>query len=369
MAAADKCQPDIIGMSALLTTTMTYMKTVIDGFEAAGQGPHQDGRRRRADQPDVRRRDRRRRLRRRTPRPRSTCSCGWPEQPLTVATYRILYWQEIPSQIKAEDDARRSERCRCREVHGADRSRSPPSAACKARTTTWRSGAGATSRSARDPRRRSPQAIWRELEAAGRLVEEPDMPVTLTINGHTHRQRRRRRRCSTAPSGSASACRPPASRTASARSAWSRSRDGMELLSPPTARSASRRRRSGCRARPRRRRRRRRSSATRCAAARCASSGTRSACRPARRRLTLDPAVTRDGDRILDRRRRNRRDRPGPIHGLAMDLGTTTVVAPPDRSRDRRAGRRRVVREPAALRRLRRDVAHPLRHRASAASC
>ncbi|HEY6448192.1 MAG TPA: ASKHA domain-containing protein [Acidobacteriaceae bacterium] len=39
----------------------------------------------------------------------------------------------------------------------------------------------------------------------------------------------------------------------------------------------------------------------------------------------LDPAVTRDGDRILldgveiDRS-------PGPIHGLAMDLGTTTVV-------------------------------------------
>ncbi len=37
MAAADKCKPDIIGMSALLTTTMTYMKTVIDGFEAAGR--------------------------------------------------------------------------------------------------------------------------------------------------------------------------------------------------------------------------------------------------------------------------------------------------------------------------------------------
>jgi methylmalonyl-CoA mutase cobalamin-binding domain/chain len=37
MAAADKCQPDIIGMSALLTTTMTYMKTVIDGFEKAGR--------------------------------------------------------------------------------------------------------------------------------------------------------------------------------------------------------------------------------------------------------------------------------------------------------------------------------------------
>ena len=38
LAAAGKCNPDIIGMSALLTTTMTYMKTVIDGFEKAGLG-------------------------------------------------------------------------------------------------------------------------------------------------------------------------------------------------------------------------------------------------------------------------------------------------------------------------------------------
>lgn len=43
------------------------------------------------------------------------------------------------------------------------------------------------------------------------------------------------------------------------------------------------------------------------------------------RRWTLDPAVTRDGDRILldgveiDRGR-------GPLHGLAIDLGTTTIV-------------------------------------------
>src|ERR1019366_10446337 len=36
MAAAEKCKPTIIGMSALLTTTMMYMKTVIDGFDAAG---------------------------------------------------------------------------------------------------------------------------------------------------------------------------------------------------------------------------------------------------------------------------------------------------------------------------------------------
>jgi 5-methyltetrahydrofolate--homocysteine methyltransferase len=38
LAAAAKCNPTIIGMSALLTTTMTYMKTVIAGFEAAGLG-------------------------------------------------------------------------------------------------------------------------------------------------------------------------------------------------------------------------------------------------------------------------------------------------------------------------------------------
>lgn len=38
LAAADRVDPVIIGMSALLTTTMTYMKTVIDGFQAAGRG-------------------------------------------------------------------------------------------------------------------------------------------------------------------------------------------------------------------------------------------------------------------------------------------------------------------------------------------
>ncbi len=37
MAAAKEHNPDIIGMSALLTTTMTYMKTVIDGFEESDQ--------------------------------------------------------------------------------------------------------------------------------------------------------------------------------------------------------------------------------------------------------------------------------------------------------------------------------------------
>ena len=38
LTANELHQPDIIGMSALLTTTMTYMKTVIDGFEEKGLG-------------------------------------------------------------------------------------------------------------------------------------------------------------------------------------------------------------------------------------------------------------------------------------------------------------------------------------------
>jgi len=36
LAAAELHKPQIIGMSALLTTTMTYMKVVIDGFEEKG---------------------------------------------------------------------------------------------------------------------------------------------------------------------------------------------------------------------------------------------------------------------------------------------------------------------------------------------
>ena len=38
LAATELHKPDIIGMSALLTTTMTYMKTVIDGYEQKGLG-------------------------------------------------------------------------------------------------------------------------------------------------------------------------------------------------------------------------------------------------------------------------------------------------------------------------------------------
>jgi uncharacterized 2Fe-2S/4Fe-4S cluster protein (DUF4445 family) len=50
---------------------------------------------------------------------------------------------------------------------------------------------------------------------------------------------------------------------------------------------------------------------------------------PVRDAIPLDPAVTRDGDRILiDGVEVDRCGGPGvhPIHGLAMDLGTTTIV-------------------------------------------
>jgi methanogenic corrinoid protein MtbC1 len=38
LAATEQHKPDVIGMSALLTTTMTYMKVVIDGYRERGLG-------------------------------------------------------------------------------------------------------------------------------------------------------------------------------------------------------------------------------------------------------------------------------------------------------------------------------------------
>jgi len=43
------------------------------------------------------------------------------------------------------------------------------------------------------------------------------------------------------------------------------------------------------------------------------------------RRMEIDPAVRRDGERILIDGREIERS-TGPIHGLALDIGTTTVV-------------------------------------------
>ena len=127
MAAADKFNPTIIGMSALLTTTMTYMKTVIDGFHAAGRNNIKfavggapisqmfadevgaDGfgqnasaavdlflalARGEAAPTAV------------ATKPAGPASAGLSSAaPGKRTTYKVLYWQEIPSQIKAEDDA------------------------------------------------------------------------------------------------------------------------------------------------------------------------------------------------------------------------------------------------------------------------
>ena len=104
--------------------------------------------------------------------------------------------------------------------------------------------------------------------------------------------------------------------------------------------------------------------ATRCAAGRCASSGTRYGL-PGQRRA----AAARSGGHPRRRSHpaRRRRDRPldradsrprdGPRH---HDDRAAAV-----RSGNGRADRRLVVRESAALRRLGRDVAHPVRHGAS----
>jgi cobalamin-dependent methionine synthase I len=127
MAASEKYNPTIIGMSALLTTTMTYMKTVIDGFESAGKGHIKmavggapisqmfadeigaDGYGQNASAAV----DLFMRLAKGeaapTAKPAATVTPTAVEKETIrvggVSTYKILYWQEIPSQIKAEDDA------------------------------------------------------------------------------------------------------------------------------------------------------------------------------------------------------------------------------------------------------------------------
>ena len=60
--------------------------------------------------------------------------------------------------------------------------------------------------------------------------------------------------------------------------------------------------------------------------------------------FTLEPTVTRDGDRILlDGHEIDRS--PGPIHGLAMDLGTTTVVLRLFNPGNRRTASRGIIRK------------------------
>ena len=126
MAAADKCNPTIIGMSALLTTTMTYMKTVIDGFEAAGRdnikfaiggapisqmfadeiGADGYGQNASAAVDLFLRLSKGEAAPSAKPQAAAVASAtpSYIEGGKT-STYKVLYWQEIPSQIKVEDDA------------------------------------------------------------------------------------------------------------------------------------------------------------------------------------------------------------------------------------------------------------------------
>src|SRR3954462_9772611 len=127
LAAADRIKPDIIGMSALLTTTMTYMKTVIDRFHEAGRTDIKfavggapisqmfadevgaDGYGANASAAV----DLFLRLASGEAAPTSAQTTavtpdGNPhgdERPGKVSKYRVLYWQEIPSQVRVEDDA------------------------------------------------------------------------------------------------------------------------------------------------------------------------------------------------------------------------------------------------------------------------
>jgi 5-methyltetrahydrofolate--homocysteine methyltransferase len=127
-AAAEEFKPDIIGMSALLTTTMTYMKTVIDGFNVPGRdhikmaiggapisqmfadeiGADGYG----ADASSAV--DLFMYLVGKGPAPGVTAKRGVAlasAAPATVkrdpnakSKYQILYWQDIPSQVKVWDD-------------------------------------------------------------------------------------------------------------------------------------------------------------------------------------------------------------------------------------------------------------------------
>lgn len=129
-AAADEFKPDIVGMSALLTTTMTYMKVVIDGFQEqgrtdikmaiggapisqmfadeigadgygadasnavdlflylVGKGPAPEAAAKRG-----------------VAMPATAPAAAAPARPANATSrYQILFWQDLPSQVKVWDD-------------------------------------------------------------------------------------------------------------------------------------------------------------------------------------------------------------------------------------------------------------------------
>jgi 5-methyltetrahydrofolate--homocysteine methyltransferase len=127
LAASTEFKPDIIGMSALLTTTMTYMKTVIDGYRergltdvkfAVGGAPISqmfadeigaDGYGADASAAV----DLFLYLVGKGPAPRASFKAGAgptgsrvvaQRGPNPVSKYQILYWRDLPSAVKAWDD-------------------------------------------------------------------------------------------------------------------------------------------------------------------------------------------------------------------------------------------------------------------------
>ena len=124
MAAADKVQTDDHRHERTADDDNDLHENRHRRFSGGRSRRYQDGDWRRADQPDVRRRNRRRRLRakrivrgrpvssprcRRRRARRRDCRAKAPStkdtvKGGTVATFKILRWQEIPSQVKAEDD-------------------------------------------------------------------------------------------------------------------------------------------------------------------------------------------------------------------------------------------------------------------------
>lgn len=130
LAATELHKPDIIGMSALLTTTMTYMKTVVDGYKErglpqkfavggalisqsfadeikadgygsdasnavdlflylVGKGPPPKAKTKQQTIDEVK---------------GERESSRAPRDPNAKSKYQILYWQDIPSEVKAWDD-------------------------------------------------------------------------------------------------------------------------------------------------------------------------------------------------------------------------------------------------------------------------
>ena len=130
LAATELHKPDIIGMSALLTTTMTYMKTVVDGYKErgmpqkfaiggapisqsfadeigadgygadassavdlflylVGKGPAPKAKSKQQAIDEVKAQREESRAQR---------------DPNAKSKYQILYWQDIPSEVKAWDD-------------------------------------------------------------------------------------------------------------------------------------------------------------------------------------------------------------------------------------------------------------------------